>query len=69
MTSETENLHESFYQFEGIFVAPGEVSCGYIELAVFERQWGGKLQYAANTRFVLGALGASYFNLVKKTKL
>ena len=53
-------------------MAPGEVSCGYIELfelAVFERQLGGKLQYAENTRFVLGGMGASYFNLVKKIQL
>lgn len=45
-------------------MAPGEVSCGYtelFELAVFERQLGGKLQYAENTRFVLGGIGGFIF--------
>ena len=45
-------------------MVPGEVSCGYIELfelAVFERQLGGKLQYAENTRFVLGGIGGFIF--------
>lgn len=50
-----------FINLREYFVAPGEVSCGYIELAVFERQWGGKLQYAANTRFVLGGIGGFIF--------
>lgn len=42
-------------------MAPGEVCCGYIELAVFERQLGGKLQYAENMRLILEVLGGFIF--------
>ena len=63
MTSETTYMNR-FINLREYWVAPGEVSCGYIELfelAVFERQLGGKLQYAENTRFVLGGIGGFIF--------
>lgn len=50
-----------FINFREYWVAPGEVSCGYIELAVFERQLGGKLQYAENMTLVLEVLGGFIF--------